>query len=307
MSGRTVAELAERIERHSGEGGRRSTAIGGLSLYRASRPTEPVRIVYEPALCMVAQGRKRVILADEIYLFDPAWFFLASVALPVAGEVIEASPEKPYLDLRINLDPGVLGELVGEGGLTYPSNLPPTRALAVSLVEPPLLDAVGRLLALLDSPGDIPVLAPLILREITYRLLTGEQGGRLRQIVAGDGRARRVARAIQWLKAHFAEPFAIETLAHQVRMSPSALHHHFKAVTAMSPLQYQKQLRLQEARRLMLGEGLDAAAAGYRVGYESPSQFSREYRRLFGRPPRRDLISLRTTPEPNIPITESKA
>ncbi|WZO97910.1 AraC family transcriptional regulator [Isosphaeraceae bacterium EP7] len=294
MSGRTVEELAELIERHTGVDGEHPTAIGGLDLFRLSAPNEPIQIVYEPSLCLIAQGRKRVILADEIYIYDPAHFLLASVDLPVASQVIEASPQSPYLALRINLDAGQVGELAADAGLARPAGPPKNRGLAVSPVGPTLLDAVVRLLDLLDSPGDVGILAPLVLREITYRLLVGEQGPRLRQITAVDGQARRIVRAIQWLKGHFAEPFRIDILAREARMSPSSLHHQFKAVTAMSPLQYQKQLRLQEARRLMLGEGLDAATAGYRVGYESPSQFSREYRRLFGQPPRLDLASIRT-------------
>jgi AraC-like DNA-binding protein len=199
--------------------------------------------------------------------------------------------------LRIALDPGQVGEVILAAG---PCDTPgqPQRGLAVSRVEPPLLDAVGRLLLLLDSPRDIGVLAPLVLREITYRLLVGEQGPRLRQIAAANGLTRRVAAATNWLKHNFAQAFSIEVLAREVRISPSALAHHFKAVTAMSPLQYQKRLRLQEARRLMLSEGLDAASAGFRVGYQSPSQFSREYRRLFGQPPQRDLALLRTTSQP---------
>ena len=165
-------------------------------------------------------------------------------------------------------------------------------------VDPPLLDAVSRLVALLDSPQDIVPLAPLVLREITYRVLAGPQGSRLRQIASAGAPAHRIARAIRWLKDHFADPLRIESLAKHVRMSPSALHLHFKGVTAMSPLQYQKRLRLQEARRLMLGNGLDAAEAAFRVGYESPSQFSREYRRMFGAPPRQDVVALKVEAQP---------
>jgi AraC-like DNA-binding protein len=256
-----------------------------------------VQTVYEPAVAIVAQGCKRVMLADEIYHYDPAHFLLVSVGLPVAGQVINASPESPYLSLRIDLDPGQLSELILAAGPPEAHGRP-QRGLAVSQAEPPLLDAVVRLLHLLDSPRDIGVLAPLVLREISYRLLVGEQGPRLRQIAAGNGQARRVATAIRWLKDNFARPFSIEALAREVHLSPSGLHHQFKAVTAMSPLQYQKRLRLQEARRLMLSEALDAASAGFRVGYESPSQFSREYRRLFGQPPQRDLALLRTESQP---------
>jgi AraC-like DNA-binding protein len=253
--------------------------------------------LYEPSLCLVAQGAKEVLLADEVYRLDPAQLLLVSVDLPVAARVVEASPSWPYLAVRIALDPAVVGELLADG-MAVPPLGPSARGLAVTPVESPLLDAVARLVALLDSPRDIVPLAPLVLREITYRLLTGPQGARLRQIASVGAPAQRIARAIRWLKDHFADPLRIEALAKQVRMSPSAFHLHFKSVTAMSPLQYQKRLRLQEARRLMLSEGLDAAEAAFRVGYESPSQFSREYRRMFGAPPRQDVAALKVETQP---------
>jgi AraC-like DNA-binding protein len=290
--GKSVAELAGLIERFTGKDGAHATSICELTLARFSGPSEPAGLLYEPSLCLIAQGSKDVLLAEELYNYGPANFLLVSADVPVTCRIIEASPEAPYLGLRIAIDPAAVGELVADVSGLEQGGPPPGRAVAVSPVEPLLLDAVCRLLALLDSPRDVAALAPLILREITYRLLTGDQGTRLRQIAVGDGQGRRVARAIRWLKEHFARPLRIADLAREVRMSPSALHHHFKAVTAMSPLQYQKRLRLQEARRLMLGEGLDAAEAGFRVGYESPSQFSREYRRLFGAPPRRDVAAL---------------
>ena len=297
MLGSKLAELRRGIERFTGGDGVHRTAIAPLSLSRASTPSQPVQTIHEPALGIVAQGSKRVMLADEIYRYDAVHFILASVDLPVTSQIIEASPASPYLALRIALDPGQVGDMILAAG---PSDTPgrPQRGLAVSRVEPPLLDAVVRLLLLLESPRDIGVLAPLVLREITYRLLVGEQGPRLRQIAAANGLTRRVVAATNWLKQHFAQTFSIDALALEVHLSPSALAHHFKAVTAMSPLQYQKRLRLQEARRLMLSEGLDAASAGFRVGYQSPSQFSREYRRLFGQPPQRDMALLRTASQP---------
>src|SRR5262249_40268364 len=196
-----------------------------------------------------------------------------------------------------SLDPAVVCELLADN-MTAPPLGPPARGLAVTPAEPPLLDAVGRLVALLDSPRDVEPLAPLVLRAITYRVLAGPQGSRLRQTASAGAPAQRIASAIRWLKDHFADPLRVESLAKHVRMSPSAFHLHFKGVTAMSPLQYQKRLRLQEARRLMLGAGLDAAEAGFRVGYESPSQFSREYRRTFGAPPRQDVAGLRVETPP---------
>ncbi|SIO29615.1 transcriptional regulator, AraC family [Singulisphaera sp. GP187] len=291
-----LTELAALIERITGQDGSHATAIAPLSLHRLSAPSDPVTVVVEPALCVVARGRKRVMLAEEVLVYDPAHFLLVSVDLPLVGQVVEASPEEPYLSVRIDLDLGQVGEVLLDAEIPHSRDSAPRRGLAVSAVDPPLLDAVSRLISLLESPRDIQVMAPLILREITYRVLMGEQGLRLRQIVAEGGQAQRIALAIDWLKRNFARSFRIEDLARETHMSPSAFHQHFKAVTAMSPLQYQKRLRLQEARRLMLGESLDASAAAYRVGYESPSQFSREYQRCFGEPPRRDLARIRALP-----------
>jgi AraC-like DNA-binding protein len=288
-----LAKLASLVERRAAADGVFGTAVPALMLSRFSAPSDLVALVYEPCLCVVAQGTKEVLLAGEAYRLDPAQLLLVSVDLPVEARVVQASAASPYLAARITLDPAVIGELLADGA-TAPPPGPPERAIAVTAAEPSLLDAVGRLVALADSPTDARPLSPLVLREITYRLLTGPQGARLCQIVAAGGPAQRVARAIRWLRDHFAESLRIESLARRVRMSPSAFHLHFKAVTGLSPLQYQKRLRLQEARRLMLGDGLDAAEAAFRVGYESPSQFSREYRRLFGAPPRQDVAGIKS-------------
>jgi AraC-like DNA-binding protein len=292
-----LARLASAIEAQAAADGGYNTAEPALRLSRFSAPSDLVALVYEPSLCVVAQGAKEVLLADETYRLDPAQSLLVSVDLPVAARVVEASPGRPYLAVRIALDSAVVGELLADG-LTDPPRGPSARGLAVTPVGPPLLDAVTRLVALLDDPRDLAPLAPLVLREITYRVLAGPQGARLRQIAAAGAPAQRIAQAIRWLKDHFAGPLRIESLAKRVGMSASAFHLHFKGVTALSPLQYQKRLRLQEARRLMLGEGLDAAEAAFRVGYESPSQFSREYRRLFGAPPRQDVAALRVEAQP---------
>ena len=292
-----LGKLAAAIERHTGSDGVYDTAVPALKLSRFSAPSDLVALVYEPCVCIVARGAKEVLLEEETYRLDPARSLLVSVDLPVSARVVEASPGRPYLAVRLALDPAVIGELLADGTASPPSG-PAARAIAVTAVESPLLDAVGRLVALLDTPQDVAALAPLILREITYRVLTGPQGLRLRQIAAAGAPAHRIARAIRWLKDHFAGALSVEELARQVGMSPSAFHLHFKGVTALSPLQYQKRLRLQEARRLMLGEGLDAAEAAFRVGYESPSQFGREYRRLFGTPPRRDVAALKVEAQP---------
>ncbi|MBC8138185.1 MAG: AraC family transcriptional regulator [Fibrella sp.] len=287
-------ELKTLIERLTRQDGIHLTAIDPLCLYRSSIPTAAIHGVYEPSLCVIAQGRKIVMLAEESYIYAPAQYLLASVDLHIVGQVIEATPQAPYLSLKIDLDPAEISALVMESGMSAASaSAPATRGISVNRIDPGLLDAVIRLLRLLEIPCDIPVLKPLIMREILYRLLMGEQSTHLRRIASGNSETQRVAQAIRWLKQHYADPIRIEDVARVACMSPSGLFHHFKAVTAMSPLQYQKQLRLQEARRLMLGEALDATTAGYRVGYESPSQFSREYSRLFGAPPRRDIAQLR--------------
>lgn len=232
-------------------------------------------------------------LAEDSYVYAPAQYLLASVDLHIVGQVIEASPQAPYLSLKLDLDPAEISALVMESSMSATSPSTPTaRGISVNQIDPGLLDAVIRLLRLLETPRDIPVLKPLLMREILYRLLMGEQSTHLRRIASANSETQRVAQAIQWLKQHYTTPIRIEDVARVACMSPSGLFHHFKAVTAMSPLQYQKQLRLQEARRLMLGEALDATTASYRVGYESPSQFSREYTRLFGTPPRRDIAQL---------------
>lgn len=285
-------QLASTVERHIESDGSCETPVPGLALYRASFPTEHDATVYEPSLCVVVQGEKEVLVGGEAFRYDPSHTLLVSVDLPATSRVIEASPKQPCLAVRIALDPAVVGELLADTPIT--SSVPESRrGLAVAPLDAHLLDAIERLVALLDSPRDIRALAPLILREIVYRLLTGPQGARLRQIASAGAPAYRISQAIQWLKSHFTESFSVEALAKRVRLSPSSFHEHFKSITAMSPLQYQKQLRLQEARRLLLGESIDAADAAYRVGYESPSQFSREYRRMFGAPPRKDVAAIK--------------
>jgi AraC-like DNA-binding protein len=255
----------------------------------------PMPNVYVPALCLVAQGRKQAMLAGRTFVYDPARYLIVSVDLPVMGHVLEASPDKPYLCMALQFDPVMLSELVTQ--IPAPEASAPPLGLTLCDASPLLLESANRLLRLLDDPAAAPLLAPLVEREILYRLLSGPYGATLRQIAGAQGRTARVSRAIAWIKMHFAEPFSMERLANVVGMSPSSLYEHFRSVTAMSPLQYQKQLRLQEARRQMLADGLDAATAAFRVGYESPSQFSREYRRLFGEPPARDISRLRADPE----------
>jgi AraC-like DNA-binding protein len=287
-------EIAARMTRYAGGDGVHATAVSGLSLIRAGRPHELMPSVYEPSLCLIAQGSKRVTLGAEVFIYDRARYLVASVDMQVRAEVLEATPERPYLCLVQRLAPKDIAALLLEAELPPPATAS-GRGMYLARTDAAMAHAVLRLLRLLDTPEDIAGLAPLAQREILYRLLRSEEGWRLRQVASAHTHARRIAKAIDWLKLRFAEPLRVEELAQEASMSVSSFHEHFKAVTAMSPLQYQKRVRLQEARRLLLAESLDAATAAHRVGYESPSQFSREYSRLFGAPPARDIEQLRAT------------
>jgi AraC-like DNA-binding protein len=286
------AELAERIALWTGENNQLTPAIPSLTLHRWETPTEPTSYMLPPSLCLIAQGSKRVMLGEDAYVYDANHFLITSVGLPVVAQIIEAGREKPYLGLTLELDLRTISQLMVESNQTLPRTLQAGRAMAVSEVPLLLLKTFQRLIDLLDEPEDIPVLAPLVQREIFYRLLVGEQGPRLRQIVTAGSHSHHIARAIDWLKDNFNQPLRVDDLAAYSGMSTSSFHHHFRSLTAMSPLQFQKRLRLNEARQLMLTQRLDAATASYQVGYESPSQFSREYSRLFGAPPLRDIRSL---------------
>lgn len=286
-------ELSALVARLTPTDGIHQSPVESLALIRNSVPTVCTPTVYQPCLGIVVQGRKRALLNEEVFHYDALNYLVVSVTLPAMGQVVEASVERPYLCLRLNLDLEEIANLLltlGEQGAA-PSDA--NRGLFVARMDEPLLDAVLRLVRLLESPGDIPVLAPVVRREIYYRVLRGELGHRLVDLAQGGGGNHRIVRAIEWLKQRYAAPLRIEELADAVHMSPSALHHRFKAVTAMSPLQYQKHLRLHEARRLMFANGVECARAGHLVGYESASQFSREYRRLFGSPPRAEIARLR--------------
>jgi AraC-like DNA-binding protein len=288
-------ELTARVARLTPFDGSHPSAFPSLAFSRGSVPTVCMPTVYQPCLAIVVQGRKRTVVNDEIFHYDALNYLVVSVTLPGMGQVLEATPEHPYLSLRLNLDLDEIARLVLELGNRGPSPAAGDRGLFVARLDEPLLDAVLRMVKLLDAPEDIEVLAPVIRREIYYRILRGDLGHRLVDLAQTEGGNHRVVRAIDWLKQHYAAPLRIEELADVVHMSPSALHHRFKAVTAMSPLQFQKHLRLHEARRLMFADGIESATAGHRVGYESASQFSREYRRLFGAPPRSEIARLRET------------
>jgi len=287
-------ELVERLARamlHEGT----SDPMEGVRLRRASSPTELGHGTSHPSFCVIAQGSKDVRLGDRDYRYDPAHYLVATAALPIASRIVEASEERPYLGLVLTLDPVLVGSVMVELGRPAPRSNAAATAIAVSPLDDGLLNAVVRLVRLLDTPADARFLAPLIKREIVYRLLVGPQGDRIRQVATLGGETNRITRAIEQLRTDFDRPLRIEDLARDLGMSVSGFHHHFKEVTAMSPLQFQKQLRLQEARRLMLGEQLDATTAGFRVGYDDTSHFSREYKRLFGNPPMRDVERLRGT------------
>ena len=281
-------ELAQLLERRTGVDGMAGTALPALKLYRFSTPTELAPVVQEPAVYVVVQGKKEVFLGGTRYVYDRSQYLTVAMELPAVSRVLEASPEEPYLCLTLTIDARELAALLVETGRMALPEPRDARALYVGPVQTSILDAFLRLVRLLDAPEDIPVLSPLILREIHFRLLQDEQSGSLASIALGDGRLRRVAKAITWIKEHFAEPMRIETLASHVHMSPSALHQHFKAATALSPIQYQKRLRLETARQRLLSGATSAESVAYDVGYASASQFSREYARLFGQPPRRD-------------------
>ena len=285
-------ELVERIAQAVRDDGT-IQPLQGLYLSRASTPLGPLHNLVEPSLCVVAQGSKEFLLGRDRYRYDPLHYLLVTVDLPYVGHVLEASREQPFLSLRLELDPTLLGAIMIEADQASPLGPAAMRAIAVSPMDIDLLDAIVRLIRLLDSPAESPILAPLITREIIYRLLMGEQGARLRRLAAVGGYTPRIARAVERLRQDFGQPLRIEDLAGELGMSVSGLHHHFKAVTALSPLQFQKRLRLQEARRLMLSEDLDAASAAYRVGYRDASHFNREYKSLFGAPPMRDVQRLR--------------
>jgi len=288
--------LALSIDPRVSEPGDFATAIPGLALFRRDQPAPPAVCMIEPSLILVGRGEKRLWVAGEGYSYGRSRFLVNSLDLPANSEVVRASPEQPCVGLVLKLDVGMLAEVISKGGLPAARDRAEGKGAGIGTLSPTLEGALGRLLALLDEPEAIPVLAPLILREIHYRLLNTDQGARLRQITAVDGQGYRIAKAIDWLKVNYTAALRIEQLAARVQMSAPTFHHHFRQLTGMSPLQYQKWLRLNEARRLMLMERLDVSRAAFAVGYESPSQFSREYGRLFGTAPSRDIALLRGQP-----------
>lgn len=272
--------------------GTHDTSIPGLRFVRASKISEPVYSVYEPSLCIVAQGSKVVMLGEESYKYDSASYLTASVHLPVTGQVVTASPENPYLSVNLQLDMDMIFEIIQSKHQDIPS-FSPSRGMVVNRIDDSLLEAVLRLIKLLTTPQDIPVLSTIIKREIIYRMLQNDQNGFMKYFALVGSQGQRIAKVIGVLNREFALPVKVDELAREARMSSSSFYNQFKIVTGMSPIQYQKQLRLQEARRLLLMENMEAAEAAFQVGYESPTYFSREYRRKFGMSPIKDKQRLR--------------
>ena len=291
----TLRALAETIARWAGESESLTTAIPGLSLHRHTANTQPANALYDPSICVVAQGAKRVLFGEGDYIYDAHSYLLTSVNIPTLFQVVSASPEKPYLGLVLRLNMREISQLIVDTNFPALHSQQSEPGMVIGKISLPLLSAIQRLVKLLDEPQDIQILSPIIQKEILYRLLVGDQGERLRRIASVGSQSNQIARAVEWLKENYTKQLKIDDLAKMVNMSNSTFHHHFRTLTAKSPLQYQKWLRLIEARRLMLAEQLDAASASFEVGYESPSQFSREYGRLFGNSPARDISMLRGT------------
>lgn len=287
--------LAKSIAKWTGDENQVDTIIPGLRLSRWTTPTEPTSYTLESSICLIAQGTKRVLLGEDSYVYDATRFLITSVDLPVVANITEASSEKPYLGLILEIDLKEISQLTVDSGLPVSRSGQAQKGMAVGRLSLPLLDSFQRLMDLLEEEENIKILAPLIKREIFFRLLTSDQGPRLQQIATSGSHSHQISRAIAWLKNNYTRPLRVNELAASAGMSKSAFHNHFKVMTSMTPLQFQKRLRLNEARRLMLTENLDAMTATFEVGYESASQFSREYSRLFGAPPLRDINRLRET------------
>ena len=288
------SELARKIASFMGSEENRATDIPGLTLHRRVAPTAPCSMTYEPGVTVIAQGRKRVDLGRTTFIYGESQYLLTSVDLPIVSQIVEASEETPCLAMSMKLEMSVIRELLSRDETQVAEAPSDSLAMATGEATVEFLSACCRLMDLLDSPKDIPFLSGLIQREIIYRILRGPEGARLRAIATLGDQSHRTAKAITWVRTNYAKPLRVEDLAKIAGMGVSTLHHHFRALTAMSPLQYQKQLRLQAARGRMLVDGLDAASAAFEVGYESASQFNREYSRLFGQPPMRDIRTLRS-------------
>jgi len=299
-------DLARKIASLVGSAEKRATDVPGLTLHRRTAPTAPCSMTYQPSVTVIAQGRKRVELGRHIFVYDASRFLITSLDLPVVSRVIEASATKPCLAMSLQLEMPMIRELLSREEIQVAEAPPGSPGMAVGKVTPGLLSACGRLVDLVDTPRDIPFLSGLIQREIIYRILRSAEGARLRAIATRGEQSHRTAKAVAWIRSNYAKPLRVDDLADVAGMGVSTLHHHFRVLTAMSPLQYQKQVRLQAARGRMLIDGLDAASAAFEVGYESASQFNREYSRFFGRPPMRDIRTLRSPGAPQLELAGAR-
>jgi AraC-like DNA-binding protein len=299
------AELARKIASFMGNEENRITEIPGMSLHRRTSPTPPCRTTYHPGVIVVAQGRKQVNLGRSSFIYDESRFLLTAVDLPIVSWVAEATADVPCLVLSLRLDMPMVRELLGREEIHVAGTRSNSPAMSIGKTTTEFLNACCRLVGLLDNPQDIPFLSGLIQREIIYRILQGAAGARLRAVSTLGDQSHRTAKAIAWVTANYAKPLLVEELAQLASMGVSTLHHHFRMLTSMSPLQYQKQIRLQSARSLMLNNGFDAASAAFEVGYESPTQFSREYSRFFGQPPMRDVRALLSPGAPKLELVSS--
>ncbi|MBJ9987652.1 MULTISPECIES: AraC family transcriptional regulator [Paenibacillus] len=284
-----LSELSGRLNQLLQTDGLHITEIPSLHMMRATATSEPIHSMYAPSLCFIVQGAKSAALGQEIYHYNPTTYLVTSVHLPIKSEITEASPEVPFIGLHLEFTPDQILDILQHTDLAWPEESEPGSGIFVGNTNSQLLDALLRLVKLFDQPAEIPILAPLITREILFRVLQGEQGHLVKQFAVIGSQAHAIAKAIQLIHRDYSKPLRVEELAKEVNMAASSFHKHFKQVTALSPLQYQKRIRLQEARHLMISEKMGAADAAFQVGYESPSQFSREYARLYGLPPKSDL------------------
>lgn len=295
LIGRLRSELSSKIEQLVGQTEKRITDVPGLTLVRRVKPVAPSCVTYEPSLAVITQGRKEVVLGARTFVYDESHYLLTSVDLPITSQIPEASESKPFIGLGLKLEPAMVRELLSVAELPACKSSAHAPAMATGETTPEILDACRRLVDLTGKPREIRVLSSLIQREIIFRVLQGPEGARLRAVATLGNQSQRTARAIEWIRTNFTKPLRVEELAEMAGMAVSTFHHNFRALTSMSPVQYQKQLRLQAARGRMITEGIDAASAAFETGYESPSQFNREYRRLFGKPPITDVRNIRAT------------
>lgn len=290
-------EISRKIDELTGEAEKRVTAVPGLTIVRRVKPTAPSCVTYEPSVAVITQGRKEVVLGKKTLVYDEQHYLLTSVDLPIVSRIPEASAAKPFIGLALKLESAVVREVLSVAEPAEAEKAGPRTAMGTGQTTIEILDACRRLLELVEKPQEIPVLSGLLKRELVFRMLQGREGARLREIATLGNQSQRIARAIEWLRINYGKQFRVEELAEMSGMGISTFHHQFRALTTMSPLQYQKQLRLQTARERMMHEGMDAASAAFAVGYESASQFSREYRRMFGQPPMADVRKFRSGEE----------